>query len=384
MLRRTLLLSLAAAVLLPTVPALPETGRVADNPRVRLSGPHVHETLAVYFIHGTSAAVETPQMLEEAMARQAIRISETKRVSELEVENLGDAEVLIHAGDIVKGGWQDRVLSTTLVLPPKSGKLVIGAYCVESGRWKQRGKESASAFNSAGEMLPSREAKLALASKPSAPAERTANVQPNERRLVPPHVLFKNVDPRAQAEPQQQRVTGAAPGADTQRKIWDSVGAVQNNLAASLGGDVKDKESETSLQLTLERQKVADARKAYMAAIEPKGVEGDDIIGFVFAVNGRISGAETYASNGLFKKLWPKLLRAAVTEAIAAEKSLPRLDAPGLAKVETFLDSAPRDTSFARKLVAGVEQEVRESKDAVVNVFSRADGKLVHRSLLAR
>src|SRR5262249_5531978 len=59
---------------------------------------------------------------------------------ELVVENLSpDVEVYIQAGDIVKGGRQDRVLSYDLIVPPRSGKVPLAAFCVEAGRRQPRG-----------------------------------------------------------------------------------------------------------------------------------------------------------------------------------------------------------------------------------------------------
>jgi len=56
-------------------------------------------------------------------------------VNALTVENTGKDEVFVQAGDIVKGGQQDRVLSVDLLLPPRSGEVTIAAFCVEHGRW---------------------------------------------------------------------------------------------------------------------------------------------------------------------------------------------------------------------------------------------------------
>ena len=41
------------------------------------------------------------------------------------------------------------------------------------------------------------------------------------------------------------------------------------------------------------------------------------MIGYVFAINGKVNSADIYGSNVLFKKLWPKLLKANAIEAIA-------------------------------------------------------------------
>src|SRR5438045_4131461 len=86
----------------------------------RTTGPVTHENLSVYFIHGPSAPGKAPLTLEEALAKRIVEVRETGNVNELEIENLGDEEVFIQSGDIVKGGQQDRSLMVSLLLAPKS------------------------------------------------------------------------------------------------------------------------------------------------------------------------------------------------------------------------------------------------------------------------
>ena len=142
-------------------PALAETDQ-------RLSGPHVHQNLAVYFIHGASAAGAVPLTLDEALAKGRVQVIETGQVNELKIENTGDEEVFVQAGDIVKGGRQDRVLMVSLLLPPHSGAVPISSFCVEAGRWSGRAGEDATRFTSAAEAMPSRKALLAMAAPPPA------------------------------------------------------------------------------------------------------------------------------------------------------------------------------------------------------------------------
>src|ERR1700755_87366 len=85
---------------------------------VRISGPVVHENLAIYLIHGKSASGPVPLTLDEALAKRIVKVHETGNVNELQIENLGTEEVFVQSGDIVKGGQQDRVLSVSLLLPP--------------------------------------------------------------------------------------------------------------------------------------------------------------------------------------------------------------------------------------------------------------------------
>ena len=94
--------------------------------------------------------------------------------------------------------------------------------------------------------------------------------------------------------------------------------AAQERLAAATGGRCRVRRNrQASLQLALENEKLADTRKAYVAALKRPARQGDDIVGYVFAVNGKLNSAEIYESNGLFRKMWPKLLDASATEAIS-------------------------------------------------------------------
>ena len=131
---------------------------------------YVHENLAIYFVHGQGAAGPVPLTLQEALAKGSVQVVETGQVNELQIENTGSEAVFIQAGDIVKGGKQDRVLTVSLLLPANSGRVPIASFCVEQGRWAPRGKEDHARFTSAKEAMPSREALLAMAAPPREPA----------------------------------------------------------------------------------------------------------------------------------------------------------------------------------------------------------------------
>src|SRR4029077_5529159 len=103
--------------------------------------------------------------LQEALAKKKIIVHETGSVNELAVENVSkDAEVFIQAGDIVKGGRQDRVLAYDLIVPPQSGKVPISSFCVEAGRWQQRAGEDPSQFGKSAGQLPGKALRLAVSS----------------------------------------------------------------------------------------------------------------------------------------------------------------------------------------------------------------------------
>src|SRR5215470_10193768 len=176
-----------AAWVMLAATALFAVGATAAEPEAyRISGPVVHENLAIYFVHGKSAEGPIPLTLQEALANGSAQVRETGSVNQLEVENTGDTAVFIQSGDIVKGGRQDRVLTVSLIIPPHSGAMPIASFCVEQGRWTARGREDAHRFETASASVPSREAKIAM--KAPAAAAPMPNAPPTAGRSHPTYM----------------------------------------------------------------------------------------------------------------------------------------------------------------------------------------------------
>jgi hypothetical protein len=332
---------------------------LADT-KTRISGPHTHENLAVYFIHGASAEGPVPLTLQEALDKGSVRILETGEVNELKIENTGADEVFIQSGDIVKGGKQDRVLRLSFVLPPKSGAVPIDAFCVEAGRWSARGTESVAAFASAMESMPSREAKLAMRAPKAAAAAPLATGA---------------VDPSA-GDAIHQR----------QQEVWASVAATQSKLSEQLDTAVASPRSATSLQLSLENEKLKEARAGYMGALEDAAAKEGDVVGYVIAVNGSVASADVYPSNALFRKMWGKQLAAAVTEAIGAKRTdaVEPAAAPSVETVQGFLVAAESGRAQEEAVNELTRQEVRDADKALFVEARRGNGAWVHRNYLAK
>jgi hypothetical protein len=324
----------------------------------RLSGPHAYENLAIYFVHGTSAAGTVPLTLEEGVAKGRVQVIETGRVNELMIENTGTEPVFVQAGDIVRGGKQDRVLTVSLLLPANSGRLPIQSFCVEQGRWTARGKEDANKFSSATEAMPSRAALLAMAAP--APAKESGYRAAGER-------------------PDGGDVAGK------QKKVWDSVAATQSKLADGVGASVNSPASGTSLQLSLENEKLKGARAGYLAALKGKGEAEADIVGYVVAINGQVSSANLYPSNAMFRKMWNKQLAAVVTEAIGEKKAAGEASPPPApAQAAEFLAEAERGKPSARADAVGTRQETRDGDKTLFNEAKSNNGAWLHRSYLAK
>jgi ARG/rhodanese/phosphatase superfamily protein len=334
----------------------------------RISGPHVHRNLAVYLIHGRSAAGAVPLTLAEALAKGSVRVTETGVVSELKVENTGGEEVFIQAGDMVKGGQQDRVLTVSLLLPPRSGVVPIASFCVEPGRWSARGGEDPTRFASATEAMPSRRALLVMAEPPVA---EPARARPSASQ-----------DARIETDPGRQRLGDRTPS--RQQLVWDTVAKTQAALAGSVGANVTATPSASSLQLSLEHAALKEARAPYLAALEAAGLGDDDVVGYVAAIDGRPVSADIYPSNGLFRKVWARQLAAVVTEAIGSKAGADAPAAPVVGDVEAFLAAAERGKPQERETTAAMRQEVRDGQGALYNEARNVAGRWVHKSYLAK
>jgi hypothetical protein len=228
-----------------------------------------HENLAVYFVSGPdSLGGKSYLTLQEGLDQDLAVVHETGEVNELTIENrAAGADLFVQSGDIVKGGRQDRTFPHDLIVGPNSGRVGIDSYCVEHGR----GSESADLFSSSSYSL-------------SSSSEKRAAMSPAERR-------------------------------GNQRRVWSEVQETQGKLEAKLGEPVADARSATSLQLTLENEKLRQAVAPYLDRLGPAPDGRADVLGAVFGVNGKVVSADVYASPALFRKLWPKLLRGAATEA---------------------------------------------------------------------
>ncbi len=306
----------------------------------RLEGPFTQGNLTVFLIHGKDRIKgQTFITLQEALVQRKVIVRETQSVNELTIENISREEVYVQSGDIVKGGQQDRMMAVDLILPPRSGKVPISAFCVENGRWSKRGREEATVFSSSANSVAGRELKL------------------------------------------------AAKDAESQGEVWRQVTVAQNKLSANTGTRVNGAASPTSFQLALENEKVQASADSYVKALGNIVNGKPDVIGYVFAINGKINSADVYASSSLFRKLWPKLLQASAIEATAELRRGKTFTAPPADAVRGFLDDSPKGTDEKQKDVSSrVQMVTRESKE---NVFFETRDKTksdawVHRNYIKK
>jgi len=229
-----------------------------------------------------SEPVHLPDSREASHRREAIDLpgrsarwqhrdlDETSDVNRLTAQNhADDVHVFIQSGDIVKGGRQDRTLAQDVILPPRSQKIDLDSFCVEQGRWQKRGNENEAQFSSSKKRLSSKQLKL------------------------------------------------AAKKAKSQQAVWNAVATEQDRLGRNVGKSVRNSESATSLQLSLEDKAVEKKNREYQKDLLPIARQAKDVVGFAFAINGAFNSADIYGDPDLFQQLWPGLLESAACEALA-------------------------------------------------------------------
>jgi hypothetical protein len=301
--------------------------------RFKILGPFTHRNLALYLVKGKDVIRKTKFVtLEQALKDEKVTVGETGNVRNLVISSKYDEEyVFIQAGDIVKGGKQDRTLSTDLIVPPSAKKIPLQSFCVESGRWRARGTENVDKFSMSSNQVASRD--LRVASRYSR----------------------------------------------SQQEVWDNAAKLQEKLSGNVGKSVRSPVSSSSLELTLGNKDVRKHAEKYVNALRDIIKGRKHIIGFVFAINGQLNTAEVYGSEDLFRQLWSKMLRTAAVEAFAELKKDKHFKAPSTKAAAAFLEY-PRETKVQRNRVNDwLTAITHEGKDKVIfeSLFSE-EHALVH------
>jgi ARG and Rhodanese-Phosphatase-superfamily-associated Protein domain len=266
-----------------------------------ISEPYTHENLTIFLFHGRDEIDGSRYVsLQEALHEKHVLVHETGTVGQLEAENLSETiDIFVQAGDVLKGGRQDRTLGIDFIIPARSGRLPIPTFCVESGRWHRRHGEDDRHFGSSSHSIHAKAMRL------------------------------------------------AAKAAHDQSAVWHSVAKSQEALGAALNKSVHDAHSPTSYQLSVEDCDLQKRKRNYETKLRRIVEERSDVVGYAFYIIGQRNSADIYASTKLFQTLWEKLLDVAILEAISAPKG--NLVVPNTRNVEAWLKQAAKAQPHDRK-----------------------------------
>lgn len=295
--------------------------------------------LSAWFVTKGPSADPAPDYLtlEEAMESLTQILHETGNVNQLLVENPTDRDLFIQAGDIVKGGRQDRTLGTDFIVPARSGKIPVPAFCVESGRWHRRRGEADTYFSKSSDFTSSKQLRAAIHLKKQ------------------------------------------------QGAVWNAVQEDQTKLSESVGAHIVSPDSPTSLQLSYEHDGLKNVLDDYLTALP--STPPPDTIGVAWSINGRPSHADIYGSPILFHKLWNKLRRAAALEAISDRTRPSEVASSPIdnAAISAWLANSQQAEAHNESLPPRTRVATLERPDQVrLETHDTEVPSLVHMSVLAR
>ena len=212
--------------------------------------------------------------LEQARAAGEVVISETGVTERVRLENHSKRDLFLQAGEVLRGGDQDRAVAGDLIIPaprhePESHW--VPTFCAEPERSQPMRDWTPDLFTQFDQACPGRQLK-------------------KELRL------------------------------GTQEDVWREITALRDvvfDLVGHGGTRVIPPHSLWSLIEVLETQGCLDG---YINALLPLAEAHMEATGVVFVVNGKFSSAELYATPTLFRQMWPKLLYAMAVEALVEQK----------------------------------------------------------------
>lgn len=311
----------------------------------QLKGPYSHRHLIVYLVYGAqSVDLSTMIPLQDALDQKIVTVQESGQIGRLVVENISEnLDVFIQAGDVVRGGYQDRTLGADFILPRKSGQVRIPSFCVEHGRWHRRGNEEAGRFSSSKHSLHGKDLKLAA-------------------------ILHKN-----------------------QQAVWEHVNQSHAKLSQSIQGSVTSQQSPSSYELARESVELEQACAEYREALKPVIEDQSDAIGLAILINTKPHAADVYGSTHLFAKLKSKLIDAAIIETIAERNetltSLPKKIKSHKVKLQEWFREIDRHPISHNELLPPRTQfRIYEGCSAVAfeTVDQAAGNNIIHRSYIQK
>ena len=282
-----------------------------------------HQGLTVFPLTAQKPSLYEYLTLDEALHGGFITIQEKGQgtVSEIEVVNRGEKDVLLIDGEELVGAKQNRILNISLIVAAMA-TASIPVSCVESGRWAP----SFSGFKS-------------------------------EDRMA-----FSNLRLKKTVSVMKSAVAGQGFRSD-QSEVWD--GIKERECAMNVC-------SPTAAMSHIHKTKKADIDKLRK---DFKVGEGD--VGAVFAVNGKILGADIFDKPAVYQKLFPKVLESYLMEVLAAKKSKETI---GDEEAVAFLAEAKGN--LGQILVSpGIGNIVRINAKGVVGAALVVKGSVVHTSI---
>lgn len=278
------------------------SGRIPLDARRLLGTPQSFRNLTLIPVYAPGVKATNAFMtLDEGLKAKVVKVREAKgggEVNRLYIKNMGQKPLYIMAGEVVVGGQQDRSFAEDSVIPPNEKEVPVTAFCVEHGRWS-----GSRDFGDTAKSVASLEVRASVqkgsfeSAAARLPASSAVPVNPAENSIA-----------RGQAQSRAGRNGHAAVGR-AQQEVWDRVAAKNRRFKA---------ENATGTYRTLLNAESGEAKRTinpYLKALEHSLDKDPSLVGILVAINGKVVSADIFGDPGLFRRLWPKLLRAYAADA---------------------------------------------------------------------
>jgi hypothetical protein len=306
-----------------------------DGTSYRIHGPFTHQDLSVFLLCTDRQDANDFLTLDEGLKQGLVTITEqdNEQVRALSIENQSDRPLYLQEGERLVGGKQDRTIIASLVIPPKSGKTSVPTFCVEQSRWIEgaKGKEFGFSVNPA---------------------------------LAP------------------KGVRGAAKVEGSQDRVWGCV-AVQK---ASASKTLNCPNTNSSVNEMLDAPQVQAISEEYATALTQAldRPENRDAVGMVIVFNGQIEEVNLYPNRALFRKLFPRLIRAYAVQAALLKDQAKGGEPVTDAAVAQFLQARDARSQKTKTLDDHNNVQVNELDDKCFQCTTRYNGQSIHWQLMAK
>ena len=245
--------------------------------RVSVRSQSGYGNLTLFPLVSQTSAYSSCVLFDEAIRAGQVIVQEKDggQVNTVRMKNAGKTYVFGMAGEIVSGAKQDRMLQDDVFLPPGPGWLDVPVYCTEHGRWTG----SSMSFGTKGYLA-------------------------------------------------SGAVRGRAAKTQSQEEVWAEVDAAHEGLGVTAPSRAFAK--------VYEDEAAQDQARPYLDKLDRLPELCPGALGVVVAVGNRILCVDAFGSPALFRKMWPKLLRSYIIDAMQSSPE----GRIGLKQVQRFIKTA--------------------------------------------
>jgi hypothetical protein len=306
-------------------------------PVLETGPPIVSGGLAVYPVAEDGEAPEDYDLLQEAIAKGAARVTEITEggsVPILMLHNLADFPILAIQGEEMVGAKQDRTLNVSFLAAP--GKTEVPVTCVEHGRWGYQARNFSSGSMEHHDL----------------------------RRMKAEQVSASLKEPSRRGMERYMADQGA---------VWNEVAETSaRHGVASHTGDLK---------AVFAAAPVKEQLEGVTGGIElPENTRGA-----VFAIDGKIVAAEIFESARVLSRIWPRLIQSYAMSSLGNRGEQKKSEAalPPQADAARFL-GRPCDLEATTSESVGIGEDLRWDDKDVLAAGLAYKGRLLHATVYAR